>query len=61
MAPIYFYEKNPARRGLDFDEYPEQKTGFLRYAIQLNCINPIRGVIESPLPPLKEIARGISI
>jgi hypothetical protein len=60
-APIYSFKKNPAGRGLDFDENPDQKSDFLRYAIQLNCINPIRDIIKSPLPPLEEIAGGASI
>ena len=60
-APIYFYERNPTGKGLDFNGFPEQKTDFLRYAVQLNCINPIRNITKSTLPPLEEIARGISI
>ena len=59
-APIYFYERNPTGRGLDFDENPDQKADFLRYAIQSNCINPIRDILKSPLPPLEGIARGVS-
>jgi hypothetical protein len=27
----------------------------------LNCINPIRDIIKSPLSPLEEIAKGVSI
>ena len=27
----------------------------------MNCINPIRDIIKNPLPPLEEIARGVSI
>jgi hypothetical protein len=60
-AAIYFFERNPTGRGLDFGEIPDQKADFLRYAIQLNCINPIRDIIKSPLPSLEEIARGVSI
>ena len=52
-APIYFYERNPAGQGLDFDENPDQKSDFLKYAIQLNCINLIRDIIKSPLPSLE--------
>ena len=47
-TPIYFYERNPSGRGLDFDEIPDQKADFLRYAIRLNCINPIRDIIKKP-------------
>jgi len=41
-APIFLYERNPAGRGLDFNDFPEQKANFLKYAVQLNCINLIR-------------------
>ena len=60
-APIYFYERNPTGRGLDFNDFPEQKADFLRYAVQLNNIKPIRDITKSPLPTLEEIVRGISI
>jgi len=46
---------------MNFDENPDQKSDFLRYAIQLNCINPIREIIKYPLPPLEDIARAVSI
>ncbi len=60
-APIFFHERNPAGRGLDFKDFPYQKADFLRYAIRLNCINPIRDIMKNPLPSLEEIARGVSI
>ncbi len=60
-APIYFYERNPIGRRLDFNDFPEQNADFLRYAVQLKCINPIRDITKSQLPPLEEIASGISI
>ncbi len=60
-STIYFYDRNPARRGLDFDESPTQKADFLRYAVQYNCINPIRDITKSPLPPLEEIAHDTYI
>jgi hypothetical protein len=58
---IYIYIRSPARRGLDFDEFPSQKSDFLRYAVHLNCVNPIRDITKCPLPPLEEIAYGIHI
>jgi hypothetical protein len=58
-ASIYFFERNPTGRGLDFDEFPEHKTEFFRYAVQLNCINPVRDITKCPLPPLEEIARAL--
>ena len=60
-ANIYFYDRNPAERGLDFDEFPSQKADFLRYAVHLNCINSRRDITKCPLPPLEEIAQGIHI
>ncbi len=39
-APIFFYERNPAGKFLDFNDFPEQTNDFLRYVVQLNCINP---------------------
>jgi hypothetical protein len=38
-----------------------KKADFLRYAVQLNCINPVRDITKCPLPPLEEIAQGIHI
>jgi hypothetical protein len=38
-----------------------KKSDFLRYAIEMKCINPIRDIITNSLPPLKGIARGVSI
>ena len=43
------------------NDFPEQHADFLRYAIQLNCINPIRDITKCLLPPLEEIARGVLI
>ena len=34
--PIFFFEMNPTGRGLDFDELPDQKSNFPKYAIHLN-------------------------
>jgi hypothetical protein len=57
----YFFERNPAVRELEFDEFLEHKAAFLRYAVQLNSINPIRDITKNPLPPLEEIVKGVSI
>jgi len=56
---IYFYDINPAGRGLGFDKFFSQKADFLGYAVRLNCVNPIRDITKCPLPPLEEIAHGI--
>jgi hypothetical protein len=58
---IYFYDRNQAGRGLEFDEFPAQKADFLRYAVQFKCINPITDITKCPLPPLEEIALDVSI
>jgi len=60
-APAYFFERNQAGRGLDFDKFPKSKADFMRYAVQLNFINPVRDIIKCPLPPLEEIARGATL
>ena len=32
-STIYFYERNPAGKGREFDEFPAQKSDFLRYGV----------------------------
>jgi len=58
---LYFYERNPARRGLDFAENPEQEEDYLRYAVEMHCLNLIQDIAQCPLPQFKEIARGTEI
>jgi hypothetical protein len=53
---IQFYERNPAGRGLDFDNAPEDKPDFVRYAVELRCLNPITDTRKTPLPPLEDLA-----
>ena len=38
---LHFYERNPSGRGLDFDDRPEDKIDFARYAAELRCLNPM--------------------
>ena len=38
---LYFYDRNPAGRGLDFAKNPEQEEDFVRYAVELHCLNPV--------------------
>jgi hypothetical protein len=38
---LYFYERNLAGRGLDFNDYPDDKSDFVRYAVELRCLNSI--------------------
>ena len=53
---IQFYERNPAGKGLDFDNAPEDKPDFVRYAVELRCLNPITNTKKTPLPPLEDLA-----
>jgi hypothetical protein len=36
---LHFYERNPAGRGLDFDDSPEDKPDFIKYVVELRCLN----------------------
>ena len=48
---LYFYDKNPAGRELDFADNPDHKEDFLRYAIKLHCLNPVHDdIVQYPLP-----------
>jgi hypothetical protein len=58
---IHFYERNLARRGLDFDDASEDKLDFTRYAVEFRCLNPLTYTNRSPLPPLEELAEAFSI
>ena len=40
------------------DQIHYSKEDFLRYAIELQCLNPVAGTRKSPLPPLEELAEG---
>ena len=53
---LYFYDRSPSGRGLDFAENPEQEDNFMRY-----CLNPVQNIAQTPLPQLEEIARGTTI
>jgi len=38
---LYFYDKNPECRGLDFADNPDQEEDFLRNVVELHCLNPV--------------------
>jgi hypothetical protein len=58
---ITFYERNPAGRGLDFTENPpDHKEDFLRYAVELHFLDPVTNIRKSPLPPLEDLAEGVT-
>ena len=58
---LYFFERNPAGRGLDFAENLEQEEDFLRYAMELHYLNPVQDIAQYSLPQVEEIARGTEI
>ncbi len=53
---LHLYERNLACRGLDFDDHPDDKVDFVRYAIELRCWSPIVDINKNPLPPLEDLA-----
>ncbi len=56
---IHFYERNSMGRGLEFDDHPEAKSYFVRFAVKLRCLNPIVDTKKNPLPPLEELAEAV--
>ena len=56
---LHFYERNLARRGLYFNNYPDDKTDFVTYAVELRCMNPIVDTKKSPLPPIEDLAEAV--
>ena len=57
---LLFHERNPAGRGLDFDDLQEIKQDFVRYAVKLRCLNPVMDTNKTPLPPLEYLAEAIT-
>ena len=58
---LQFYERNPTDRGLEFDDTPEDKTDFVKYAVELKYQNPITDTMKTPLPPLEKLAEATEI
>ena len=58
---LLFYERNPAGRGLNFDELPEAKPDFVRYAIELRCLSPAVDTKKTPLPPLEDLTEAVIV
>jgi hypothetical protein len=48
-------------RGLDFDDFPEDKPDFVRYAVELRFLNPVVDTKKTPLPPLEDLAEAVII
>ena len=47
--------------GLDFDDHPEYKSNFARYAVELRRMNPIVYTKKNPLPLMKDLAKTVGI
>ena len=58
---LTFYERNPAGRELDFTENPDHKGDFLRYAVELHCLDLVANIRNSPLPPLEDLSEGVTV
>ena len=58
---LLLYEHNPAGRNLNFDDLPEDKPDFIKYAVELRCLNPVVDTKKTPLPPLEDLAEGVTI
>ena len=58
---LAFYEMNLVGHGLDFTEIPDIKEDFLRYVVELECLNPVANTRKTPLPPLEDLVEGVSI
>ena len=56
---LHFYERNSTGRGLDFDDYPDDKTDLFRYAVEPRCLNPIVDTKKSPLSQLEDLAEEV--
>ena len=57
---LLFHERNPAGRGLDFEDFPEVKSNFVRYAVELRCLNPVLDTEKTPLPPLEDLVEAVT-
>jgi hypothetical protein len=57
---LQFYERNPAGRGLDFDDAREDKPNFVKYAVEPRCFNPLTDKKKAPLPKSEELAEAVT-
>jgi hypothetical protein len=58
---LYFSDKNPAGRGLYFAENPDLEEDFVKYAVELQCLNPVKDIAQYQIPQLEEIAHEAAI
>jgi hypothetical protein len=55
------YERNPAGRGLEIDNSPNDKPDIDRYAVKFRCQNLVSDTRKSPLSPLEDLAKATTI
>ena len=58
---LLFCERIQAGRGLDFDDFPEAKPDFVRYAVELRCLNPVVDTKKTPLPSIEDLAEAVTV
>ena len=58
-AHILFYDRNPAGRGLDFDDNPADREPFMRYSVNFRCLNPPKDLASRTLPPLEDVSEAL--
>ena len=58
---MHYYEQNPAGRWLEFDDYLENKSEFVRYAVELRYLNPAVDTKKTPLPPPKDLTEAVNV
>ena len=58
---LYFYDRNPSGKELDFDSNPEQKESFSRYAVSFQLQNRTEDLSRLSLPTLSDISHGIAL
>ncbi len=56
---IYFYDRNPAVKELDFDANPDQKEHFMRYAVSFQLQNRTEDLSRLSLPSLFDISHSL--
>jgi hypothetical protein len=56
---LFFYERNPTGRGLDFTQNSDAMEGYIQYAVDLHCLNLVADTRKTPLPPLEDLAEGV--
>jgi hypothetical protein len=46
---------------VDFDDYPENKPEFVRYEVELRCLNHVVDTKKTPLPPLEDLVEAVTV